>query len=191
MSSEFACPANSMGPKKIRSQPKQKEGDRRRPDCPTPEARRRSGSKLVVMVRDPEHYLLRCLIVHLLGQHTGFLGSLLPMFRVVEMRGTGNDMWFLFQALIFCAVVGSNIHWQWTPNQYLASGIGAGLAWVATRAVVEWRDRQAARDGQKKMRPSVHGGGLKLRSRSPRRHSAPLSVPYDMRPLDVGVVKSI
>jgi len=34
---------------------------------------------------------------------------------------------YLLQGLIFCAVVGSNIHWQWTPNQYLASGIGVGL----------------------------------------------------------------
>jgi hypothetical protein len=38
-------------------------------------------------------------------------------------------------------VVGSNIHWQWTPNQYLASGIGAGSAWIATHMVVAWRDR--------------------------------------------------
>jgi hypothetical protein len=51
---------------------------------------------------------------------------------------------YLMQALIFCAVVGSNIHWQWTwtPNQYLASGIGAGLALVATHIVVAWRDRR-------------------------------------------------
>ena len=51
-------------------------------------------------------------------------------------------MWFLFQSLIFSVVVGSNIHWQWTPNQYLASGIGAGLALVATHIVVAWRDRR-------------------------------------------------
>ena len=44
------------------------------------------------------------------------------------------------QGLIICAVAGSNIHWQWTPNPYLAAGIG--LAWIATRAVVEWRDRR-------------------------------------------------
>jgi hypothetical protein len=49
---------------------------------------------------------------------------------------------YLLQALIFCAVVRSNIPWQWTPNQYLASGSGAGLAWIATKAVVEWRDRR-------------------------------------------------
>ena len=30
---------------------------------------------------------------------------------------------YLLQGLIFCAVVGSNIHWQWTPNFYLASAI--------------------------------------------------------------------
>jgi hypothetical protein len=64
----------------------------------------------------------------------------------------------LFQGIIFCAVVGSNIQWHWTPNQHLVSGIGAGLAWIATKAVVAWRDR---REMVKKMRPSVYGGGLK------------------------------
>jgi hypothetical protein len=49
---------------------------------------------------------------------------------------------YLMQALIFCAVVGSNIHWQWTPNQYLASFIGAGLALIATHVVVAWQDRR-------------------------------------------------
>jgi hypothetical protein len=38
-------------------------------------------------------------------------------------------MWFLFQSLIIFAVVASNIHWQWTPNGYLASLIGVGLAY--------------------------------------------------------------
>ena len=62
---------------------------------------------------------------------------------------------YLFQALIFCAVVGSNLQWQWTPNQYLASGIGAGLALVATHIVVAWRDRRGRRWGgsKKKGRP--------------------------------------
>jgi hypothetical protein len=58
---------------------------------------------------------------------------------------------YLVQALIFCAVVGSNIHWQWTPNQYLASFIGAGLAWIA-------HSRRVARSqmpplGGQKLRP--------------------------------------
>ena len=52
---------------------------------------------------------------------------------------------YLMQATIFCAIVGSNIQWHWTPNQYLASGIGAGLALVATHIVVAWRDRRARR----------------------------------------------
>ena len=42
---------------------------------------------------------------------------------------------YLLQALIFCAIVGSNIHWQWTPNQYLAAGIGVFMACCATQAV--------------------------------------------------------
>ena len=30
-------------------------------------------------------------------------------------------MWYLFQSLIIFAVMASNIHWQWTPNGYLAA----------------------------------------------------------------------
>jgi hypothetical protein len=44
-------------------------------------------------------------------------------------------MWFLFQSLIVFAVMASNIHWQWTPNGYLASLIGIGLALAATAGV--------------------------------------------------------
>ena len=57
---------------------------------------------------------------------------------------------YLLQALIFCAVVGSNIQWQWTPNNYPASGMGVGLAWIATQAIVEYRDRRARRKPNKK-----------------------------------------
>ena len=57
---------------------------------------------------------------------------------------------YLLQALIFCAVVGSNIQWQWTPNNYPASGMGVGLAWIATQAIVEYRDRRARREPNKK-----------------------------------------
>src|SRR6267154_776127 len=41
-------------------------------------------------------------------------------------------MWFVFQGSIIFAVVASNIHWQWTPNGYLASLIGVGLAYGVT-----------------------------------------------------------
>ena len=41
-------------------------------------------------------------------------------------------MWFLIQSAIIFAVVGSNIHWQWTPNGYLAGLIGVVLAYGAT-----------------------------------------------------------
>jgi hypothetical protein len=33
-------------------------------------------------------------------------------------------------------------HWHWTPNPYLAAGIGVGLAWIA---IVEWRDGRGRR----------------------------------------------
>lgn len=41
-------------------------------------------------------------------------------------------VWALFQALVIFAVIASNIHWQWTPNTYLVSAIGIGVAFVAT-----------------------------------------------------------
>ncbi len=47
-------------------------------------------------------------------------------------------MWFLFQSAIIFAVMASNIHWHWTPNGYLASAIGIGLAWLLTRLLI-WR----------------------------------------------------
>lgn len=49
--------------------------------------------------------------------------------------------WAVFQAIIIFAVVATNIHWQWTPNGYLASMIGIGCAFLCTLAVnsVLWR----------------------------------------------------
>ncbi len=41
------------------------------------------------------------------------------------------------QSLVIFAVVASSIHWQWTPNGYLASLIGVGLAWLLTALVTE------------------------------------------------------
>jgi len=50
---------------------------------------------------------------------------------------------YLLQGLIVFAVVGSNIHWQWTPNPYVASGLGILLAWAVTWWIVEIRERYA------------------------------------------------
>jgi hypothetical protein len=41
-------------------------------------------------------------------------------------------MAFILQSSIIFAVVASNIHWQWTPNGYLASMIGVGMAYGVT-----------------------------------------------------------
>ena len=41
-------------------------------------------------------------------------------------------MWFIFQSSVIFAVVASDIHWHWTPNGYLASAIGIGLAYGLT-----------------------------------------------------------
>ena len=46
--------------------------------------------KLLLIVRDAEHYLLGRFVAHLLGQDTGFLGSSAIIFWIVEMRGNGH-----------------------------------------------------------------------------------------------------
>jgi hypothetical protein len=40
--------------------------------------------------------------------------------------------WHLLQLLIVFAVVGTNIHWQWTPNGLLAGLAGGVVAFVVT-----------------------------------------------------------
>jgi len=46
----------------------------------------RSDGKIVVIVRDPEHQLLGRFVAHPLGQDAGFFRSLVPVFRIAEMR---------------------------------------------------------------------------------------------------------
>jgi len=48
---------------------------------------------------------------------------------------------YLLQGLIVFAVVGSNIHWQWTPNPYIPPMFGFILAYGVTWLIVEFRDR--------------------------------------------------
>lgn len=43
--------------------------------------------------------------------------------------------WMLFQSAIIFAVISSNIHWNWTPNGYLASLIGIAVAFIATVSI--------------------------------------------------------
>lgn len=47
--------------------------------------------------------------------------------------------WLIFQALIIFAVVSSNIHYQWTPNGYLAGIIGVGVAYLVTLLINKLR----------------------------------------------------
>jgi hypothetical protein len=42
----------------------------------------------------------------------------------------------LFQIVVFGAVSCANVHWQITPNGYLASLFGIGAAFVATHAAL-------------------------------------------------------
>jgi hypothetical protein len=48
-------------------------------------------------------------------------------------------MWYVFQGAIMFAVIASNIHWQWTPNPYLAAGFGWLAAYFVTCALLGWR----------------------------------------------------
>lgn len=46
-------------------------------------------------------------------------------------------LWKIVQAVVFAAVLFSNVHWQWTPNTYLASMIGVAVTFCFT-ASVSW-----------------------------------------------------
>jgi hypothetical protein len=48
--------------------------------------------------------------------------------------------WYLVQSSIFCLVVGSNIHWGWTPNAYVAAVLGAVAALCVTGVANEIGD---------------------------------------------------
>jgi hypothetical protein len=50
-------------------------------------------------------------------------------------------MWLTFQSLIIFAVMASNIHWQWTPNPYLAGLLGVGAAYGLTAVITALADR--------------------------------------------------
>jgi hypothetical protein len=50
-------------------------------------------------------------------------------------------MWKLIQFLIIAAVGVANAHWQWTPNTYLAAGLGYALAYLVTVVSVWITDR--------------------------------------------------
>jgi hypothetical protein len=41
-------------------------------------------------------------------------------------------MWRLLQTLLIFGVLASNIHYQWTPNGYVATLIAIGVAYFAT-----------------------------------------------------------
>lgn len=58
-------------------------------------------------------------------------------------------MWFLLQVPIMFAVMASNVHWQWTPNGYLAGAIGAGAAFVATLVLNDLLARARKKSGQR------------------------------------------
>jgi hypothetical protein len=48
-------------------------------------------------------------------------------------------MWRCFQGAVFAAVGCSNIHWQWTPNPYLACLVGGFAAYLATLVITTLR----------------------------------------------------
>jgi hypothetical protein len=50
--------------------------------------------------------------------------------------------WYVFQGLIMFGVISSNIHWHWTHNPYLAAICGWLLTYLATCALLGWRQRE-------------------------------------------------
>jgi hypothetical protein len=57
-------------------------------------------------------------------------------------------MWLFLQSSIVFLVVASNIYWEWTPNGYVASGLGIGLALIFTllaNDIAELRARKKRR----------------------------------------------
>ena len=82
--------------------------------------------------------------------------------------------WKLFQLTVVFLVVASNIHWQWTPNAYLAAIIAVVTAASATWLLLilaDWhrtrRERRRIRQQQRlqEIEPLRRGDG-RSRSRS-------------------------
>lgn len=40
--------------------------------------------------------------------------------------------WYLFQGLVMFAVIGTNIHFHWTPNPLIPAALGYGVAFALT-----------------------------------------------------------
>jgi hypothetical protein len=70
------------------------------------------------------------------------LGPPTLIFTASHLRETSWDkarrlmVAYFFQSIIIFAVVASNIHWQWTPNGYLAVGLGVAVAYALTQLAV-------------------------------------------------------
>lgn len=64
----------------------------------------------------------------------GALWFVIGLFAFAGLAATvSHGWWGLLQMTIFCAVLGSNIQWQWTPNSYLAGLLAFAAAWAVTK----------------------------------------------------------
>lgn len=68
----------------------------------------------------------------------------------------------LLQFLIVAAVLFSNVHWQWTPNGYLAALLAVAAAWLMTVfpvKIADWlgrgRRQLQARFGQQQLHQRI------------------------------------
>lgn len=55
-------------------------------------------------------------------------------------------MWRIFQGLIALGILFANVHWQWTPNPYLASLFAIAIALGVTgyaKALIDRRRERA------------------------------------------------
>jgi hypothetical protein len=73
------------------------------------------------------------------------LGELFAYLLELDAVTLGSHrivMWLLFQTTILCAVFVANFFLHITPNPRLVGVTGVLLAWLATLAVVVFRDRK-------------------------------------------------
>lgn len=66
-------------------------------------------------------------------------------------------MWKALQLAVICAVVASNIHWEWTPNKYIPVLFGTLIAWGSTWLVFNRHDLKGAFFKDVPMKKAVTG----------------------------------
>jgi len=64
-----------------------------------------------------------------------FTIGLFALIGIITLARQG--WWGLLQITVFCGVMGSNIQWHWTPNNYLAGLLATLAAYLVTIALTK------------------------------------------------------